>query len=136
MTSYITSPFEEERIKQIYRNKEKYMNELNSLKVEPKKEIVHVILCDNDREITKEYVINFIRKYLDEYIILYTVRSLIKQITPIVKVTERVIELIDKLFVWESSIEPDFNKILINVLNNREQFEFLEMYTKTIYIIA
>jgi hypothetical protein len=138
MISYVTERSESERIRQIYINEKMYTEELNSLKVNPSEtDIINVIICDNDRAITKKYVIDFIKKYMGEYIILYTVRSSIKQITPIVKVTERVIELVDKLFRFKSEyIQPDFNEILKKVMSGTDEFEILEKYTKIIYVIV
>lgn len=136
MNKYITSDQERERIRQIYINKEKNTKELFNLRVIPDK-VVYIIICDNDREITKEHVIKFIKKYSDEYITLFTVRPNIKQISPIVKVTDRVIELIDKLFELETMcVNPDFNEIYTSILENMGQFKDLEMNEKIIYFIV
>ena len=62
MNNYITSENEIERIKRIYINIEKSKNELSMLKEEPSKwETINVILCDNNRMLMKEKIIDFIK---------------------------------------------------------------------------
>jgi hypothetical protein len=138
MNNYITSENEIERIKRIYINIEKSKNELSMLKEEPSKwETINVILCDNNRMLMKEKIIDFIKRQNDKYIILFTIRGYVEQVTPIIKVTTRVLELISDLFNCRSGyIDPDLDEIYLKIVQCKDKFDFLALYNKTIFIIT